>query len=67
MGIRLLETGFQVKFLSFENIAKDMITELNVVGKQQDTHVGRDESFSVTKHDLFDCEVLGKFANNFHL
>ena len=64
LGIRLLESGIGVKFLCpqqlDEDVAKDIIADLEIVGKEQDTLQGREKSFEVTKHDLFDCRVLGK-------
>ena len=62
--VRLLESGIGVKFFCpqqlDEDVAKDIIADLEIVGKEQDTLQGREKSFEVTKHNLFDCGVLGK-------
>ena len=66
LAAKLLESGMQVAFLCpsklDDDLAETMISELAVLGKEQDNLHIRQESFSVVKLDLTDCDVLGGFV-----
>ena len=63
LATRLLETGMKVAFLCpskmDEDLAETMALELAVLGIEQDNLHFRQKSFSVVKHDLTDCDVVG--------
>ena len=63
---KLLETGYKVVFYCPDScdldIAQNMICEMNILGTEQNTLRGVDDSFSVPTHsDMTDCDILGKY------
>ena len=66
VSTRLLENGYEVFFFCPDKldieIAQNYIFELNIIGREQDMQRQRENSFSVEKNDLSDCEVLGEFT-----
>ena len=66
LGIRLLESGYDLVFFCPDNLDLDlacnMIYECNMVGKEQDSLRGTEKSFSVEKFDVSDCNVIGRIS-----